>query len=283
MTSPLLRLVRQWIAGETAEEGIKRAKVTNSLGMLGLLNLLGEHIESREQVSVTLSEYSKLLDLIEESNVNSQISIKPTQMGLNLDFDFCLQNYLKILWEGRSHSNNWLWIDMENVPYTQKTIDLYKKVLGKHPNTGIAIQSYLKRSEDDLRALIPLGANVRLVKGAYNESPEFAFKERAQITDNFGRLMKLVFENGEKNFLAVATHDDKLTDLAKEAGKSGNVKFEFEMLMGVRDNLKLKLVSEHFQVREYIPFGPKWIPYFIRRVREKKSNILLFGRSIFTG
>ncbi|MDG6996022.1 MAG: proline dehydrogenase family protein [Nitrososphaerota archaeon] len=282
MPSPLLRLARQWIAGEKAEDGIKRVREANSRGILGLLNLLGEHIESREQIAGTLKEYSKLLDLIEDSKVDSQISIKPTQMGLNLDFDFCLANYMEMVEKCKTHSNNWLWIDMENVPYIQKTIDLYTRVLAKHPNTGIAIQSYLKRSEQDLQYLLPLGANVRLVKGAYNESPEFVFKDKKQISDNYGNLMRLMFERGDRNFVAVATHDGKLVDLAKDLGKSGKVRFEFEMLMGVRDNLKMELVSQHYQVREYIPYGPQWLSYSIRRIREKKSNILLLGRSIFT-
>lgn len=277
-----MRLARQWIAGEKAEDGIERVRKANSRGILGLLNLLGEHIESREQIGGTLKEYSRLLDLIEESKVDSQISIKPTQMGLNLDFEFCLANYLEMVEKCKTHSNNWVWIDMENIPYTHKTIELYTRVLAKHPNTGIAIQSYLKRSEQDLQHLLPLGANVRLVKGAYNESPEFAFKDKKQIADNYGNLLRLMFEHGDRNFVAVATHDGKLVDLAKDLGKSGKVRFEFEMLMGVRDNLKMELVSQHYQVREYIPYGPQWLPYSIRRIREKKSNILLLGRSIFS-
>ena len=282
MTSPLLRLARQWIAGETSEDGIKRVRAANERGILGLLNLLGEHIESKEQIALTLNEYSKLLDQIEESKVDSQISVKPTQMGMNLDFDSCVQNYLKIAERCRSHSNNWLWIDMENVPYTQKTIDLYAKVLGKYPNTGLALQSYLKRSEHDLLALLPLGANVRLVKGAYNESPEFAFKDKQKISDSYGNLLRMMFEKGDRNFVAVATHDSKLVELAKQLGKNSKVRFEFEMLMGVRDKLKTELVSQHYQVREYIPYGPQWLQYSIRRIKEKKSNILLLGRSIFS-
>lgn len=282
MASFLLRLARQWIAGERAEDGVKRAKEANSRGILGLLNLLGEHIENRDQIRATLNEYSKLLDLIDEERVSSQISIKPTQMGLNLDFDYCVQNYLEIAEKCRSHSNNWLWVDMENTPYTQKTIDLYSKVLAKYPNTGLAIQSYLRRSETDLKGLIPLGANVRLVKGAYNEPSEYAFKDKKAISDNYAKLLSMLFEQGARNFVAVATHDGRLVDLAKDLARKNNTMYEFEMLMGVRDKLKADLVSHKYQVREYIPFGPQWFQYSVRRMKEKKSNILLLGRSLFS-
>jgi proline dehydrogenase len=246
----LLRLARQWIAGETAQDGIERTKKANSRGILGLLNLLGEHIENKEQISYTISEYEKLLDLISENKVQSQISIKPTQMGLNIDFDYCVQNYLRMAESCKAHSDNWLWIDMENSPYTQKTIDLYSQVLSSYPNTGIAIQAYMRRSENDLREILPLGAKIRLVKGAYNEHPEVAFKDKNSVRENYSKLLEILFEQEEKNFIAVATHDNSLIEKSKKLSETEKGNFEFEMLMGVRDKLKLELVSEHYQVRE---------------------------------
>ncbi|HXQ93413.1 MAG TPA: proline dehydrogenase family protein [Nitrososphaerales archaeon] len=282
MAGILLRLARQWIAGETAQDGIERAKKANSRGILGLLNLLGEHIESKDQISNTLSEYEKLLDLISENKVQSQISIKPTQVGLNIDFDYCLKNYFQIAEACKAHSDNWLWIDMENSPYTQKTIDLYSKVLSSYPNTGIAIQAYMRRSEKDLKELLPLGAKIRLVKGAYNEHPEIVFKDKKAVRENFSKLQELLFAQQERNFFAIATHDSALIEKSKELSKTNKSDFEYEMLLGVRDKLKFELVSEHYQVREYIPYGPEWLPYSLRRIREKKSNIFLLLRSLFS-
>ena len=277
-----MRVARQWIAGETAQDGIERVKIANSKGILGLLNLLGEHIESREGVSATIKEYDTLLDLISESGVRSQISIKPTQMGLNLDFEYCVANHLHVAENCRSHSDNWLWIDMENSPYTQKTIELYVRVLDRYPNTGVAIQAYLKRSLDDLRLIIPHGSKVRLVKGAYNEPSDIALKGKEEIRNNYSCLLELLFSDPTNSFTAVATHDSALVEKAKNLAKESKANFEFEMLMGVRDSLKLELVSQHHQVREYVPYGPEWLPYSMRRMREKKSNILLLGRSLFS-
>ena len=279
----LLRLARQWIAGENAQQGIDQVKAANSKGILGLLNLLGEHVETREDIEATVQEYLKLLDLIDQAKVGSQISIKPTQLGLNVNFDYCLANYLKVAESCAGHANNYLWIDMENSLFTQSTFDLYTKILTKYPNTGVAIQSYLKRSEKDVKNLIPLGAKVRLVKGAYNESPDIAFKTKKDVTENYSKLLALLFTQSTKeNFIAVATHDSKMIERSKELAKENPAAtYEYEMLMGVRDNLKMELVAQGKQVREYVPYGPKWLSYSIRRIREKKSNILLLGRSLF--
>ena len=176
MTGFFQRLARQWIAGATISDGIDRAREANSRGVLGLINLLGEHIKNQEQIKTTIQEYSNLLEQIEQSKVKSQISIKPTQLGLALNYDNCLLNYLNIAEQCRSHSENWLWVDMENSPYIDKTIELYKRVLSKYPNTGIAIQAYLRRSETDVKGLLEVGAKVRLVKGAYNEPAGIALK-----------------------------------------------------------------------------------------------------------
>jgi proline dehydrogenase len=277
----LLRFARHWIAGENAESGIQRAEEANSRGVLCLLNLLGEEVESREKISDTVREYNRLLDLISEKKIRSHISVKPTQLGLNLEMDYCKRNYFEIAESCKNHDNNWLWVDMENSPYTEKTIQLYLEILNKYPNTGIAIQSYMKRSEQDLKRILPFGAKVRLVKGAYNESKDIVFKDKDMIRKNYAILMEMLF--CQENFFAVATHDSTLVDLAKDLSRTNPTSaFEYEMLLGVRDNLKSQLVSEKFQVREYIPYGPEWFPYSVRRLKEKKSNILLLGRSIFT-
>lgn len=167
-------------------------------------------------------------------------------MGLSVDFDYCLQNYLRVAQSCFEQGNNYLWIDMENSLYTELTINLYTKILSKFPNTGIAIQAYLKRSEQDIKDLIPLGAKIRHVKGAYNENPNIAFKSKKEVTDNYSRLLTLLFtESTQENFIAVATHDGKMIELSKDlARENAKPKYEYEMLMGVRDNLKSELVQK---------------------------------------
>lgn len=277
----LLKLARQWIAGESAEDGIKRARRANEKGILGLLNLLGEHVQERDQVHQTVSEYLNLLDLIEKDHVNSQISAKPTQLGINVDLDYCTRNYLEIAHSCSTHDMNWLWVDMEDSPYTDKTIQIYSHLVSAHPHSGIAIQSYLKRSVADVRSLLKMEGKIRLVKGAYNEPEEISFKGKERIRESYAQILETLFSGSQ--FFAVATHDDVLIERSKElSNQFGNRNFEFEMLMGVRDSLKYQLVAENYQVREYIPYGPQWLPYSIRRIREKKSNVLLLGRSIFS-
>jgi proline dehydrogenase len=285
LTSLLLRLAKQWIAGERAEDGINRVREANSRGILGLLNLLGEHIENREQIQSTVQEYIRLLELIDENHVSAQISVKPSQMGVALDSDYCFENFLKIAEACKSHSNNYLWLDMEDSKLTQKTLDLYVSLLKRYENTGLAIQAYLKRSETDLKYLMNFDCKIRLVKGAYNEPASIAFKGKEEIRKSYERLMSELFTNGRSGmFIAVATHDSRLVDFAKSLSKEcPSVPYEYEMLLGVRDNLKLRLVREGYQVREYVPYGPQWLPYSIRRLREKKSNIFLLLRSLVTG
>jgi proline dehydrogenase len=277
----LLKLARQWIAGENADDGIERVRRANARGILGLLNLLGEHVHERDQVQHTVLEYLRLVDLIEKGQVDSQVSAKPTQLGINIDYDYCLKNYLEIANACSTHENNWIWVDMEDSLYTDKTIQIYSQLVSVYPNSGIAIQSYLKRSIADVHSLLRIEGKIRLVKGAYNEKEEISFKGKERVRESYSQILETLFSGSQ--FFAVATHDDGLIEKAKELSKQfGNRNFEFEMLMGVRDSLKYKLVAERYQVREYIPYGPQWLPYSIRRIREKKSNVLLLGRSIFS-
>jgi proline dehydrogenase len=282
LTGLLLRLARQWVAGEKAEDAIARTKKANEKGVLGLVNLLGENIESREEIQKTVQEYLHLLDLIDENQVKAQISIKPTQMGLNVDSGYCEENYLAVTRACEKHKDDFLWLDMENSAYTQKTLDLYLKILDKHEQTGVAIQAYLKRTESDLERILPLGAKVRLVKGAYNEDSSIALKGKELVRKNYVKLLGILFSQKKQNFFAVATHDSAMITAAKELSREHNyADYEYEMLMGVRNNLKQELVVEGRQIREYVPYGPDWFPYSMRRMKEKKSNILLLARSVF--
>jgi proline dehydrogenase len=180
----------------------------------------------------------------------------------------------------RAASNNiFVWIDMESSTYTQDTIDIYLTIFKKHKNAGIAIQSNLIRSESDIRRIASFSGIIRLVKGAYDEKSDVAYSSRSDVTINFSKIMGFLFYRSL--FFAIATHDERLVYEAIEANKTHQKKIEFQMLLGVREELKNELVNKGFTVVDYIPYGKKWLPYSLRRIRERKQNILLIFRSIF--
>lgn len=280
MSSLLLGFARHWIAGETAADALTRTKDANSRRIAGIINLLGEQATGRDEVLRAVEEYSYLLKRIREEGIDSTISVKPTQLGLSLKKDFYYESLRTLVDEARAQKN-FVWIDMENSPYTQDTLDTYLQLLSTYENVGVCIQAYLKRSEDDVRVILARGGKIRLCKGAYGESREIAIKSRKEISANFARLMTILFEKGD-NF-AIATHDQELIEEALELSESFKPHFEFQMLLGVRDNLKDKLVAKGHHVSEYIPYGRNWLPYFLRRLRERKRNILLLLRSLVSG
>ncbi len=274
----LTRFARQWIAGETLDDAIARAKKENNAGIHAIINFLGEHVKDEAEADNNVEENLRILRAIEESKTNASLSIKLTQLGLDIDKNLCLSKVEKIVSDASS-KNIFVWIDMENAPYTQDTIDIYLEIIKKHKNAGIAIQANLRRSESDVARIAASIGIIRLVKGAYSEKMEIAYTSRSDITRNFSKLMAYLFYKSP--FFAIATHDDRLINEAIEANKTHQKRLEFQMLMGVRDELKRKLVKEGFTVVDYIPYGKNWFPYTTRRIRERKRNILLILRSVF--
>jgi len=274
----LIRFARQWIAGETLDEAIERARKANSNGLGAIINYLGEHVRDKEEAEANKNENFRILQAIKDNKINSSLSIKLTQLGLGIDKDLCLSNVEAIV--GRAALNNiFVWIDMESSTYTQDTIDIYLTIFNKYKNAGIAIQSNLLRSESDIHRIAASGGIIRLVKGAYNEKSDIAFSSRSDVTMNFSKIMGFLFYKSP--FFALATHDERLVDEAIEANKAHQKKIEFQMLLGVREELKNKLIEKGFTVVDYIPYGKKWLPYSLRRIRERKQNILLIFRSLF--
>ena len=274
----LIRFARQWIAGETLDDAIERAGRENKAGMGVVINFLGEHVREGAEAEMNLKENLRILESIERSNVKASLSIKLTQLGLMIEKNLCLSNVETIVSSAAS-KKLFVWIDMENSPYTEDTIGIYLEIFNKYKNAGIAIQSNLKRSENDIRRITSMGGIIRLVKGAYKENSEIAYLNRADVAINFSKLMGFLFYKSP--FFAVATHDDRLINEAIEANKAHKKKIEFQMLLGVRDELKHELVKKGFTIVDYIPYGKKWFPYSMRRIRERKRNILLIFRSIF--
>lgn len=276
----LFQIAKHWIAGETYEEAMERAEQSNANEMLGIINLLGEDVAAQEETAAATAEYLEILKAIDARKIRSCISIKPTQLGLSIDKKLFEDNLNSILGTAKL-LGNFVWIDMEGSPYTTDTIDSYLEFRKKFDNVGVAIQTYLKRSEEDVNRILDSKGMIRLVKGAYNEKPEIAFKNKKQINENFSKLMRMMFERGQG--FAIATHHEKLIEEAVELSRSRRVDFEFEMLMGIRDKKKIELAQRGYRVSEYIPYGKGWWAYSVRRIREHKSNIFLLARSLVNG
>jgi proline dehydrogenase len=271
------RIAKRWIAGYTLQDAIKAARNANERKMQALVNRLGEHTPDRNVIQQYVEEYLKLLEAIQSEKLQATISIKPSQLGLTADATLYRDNLLKILAKAEEEGR-FVWIDMENSPYTESTVDIYRELLDTHKDLGLCLQANMKRSESDLRDLLPRGGKIRLVKGAYPENGDVAFKRRSELNANYVRLMRILF--GQSKFFAIGTHDEKMINEAEKLSHDHNPSFEFQLLKGIRDDLKSRLLTDGFKVSEYIPYGPEWYNYSKRRMRERKRNILLLIRSI---
>ena len=277
----LYRVAKRWVAGYSANEAIRTALDTNFQKMSAILNFLGEDIADSKLVDMTVTEYLLLMDLMDKKKVRGCVSVKPTQLGLTIDYDICLQNFRKLATRARE-LGQFVWLDMESVKFTEDTIAIYLELYKQYRMIGIALQSYLRRSASDLLHIIECGGKVRLVKGAYRESEEDIFVTDEEVNANYLKLMKMLFEsnNNTNNYFAIATHNSSLIAEAIRMGKGKDMKFEFQMLKGIRDELKLELITKGFTVAEYIPYGSQWLPYSVRRIMERKRNLLLLARSL---
>ncbi len=281
----LFKVAKKWVAGYNISDAIAAAHNSNASGMQAILNFLGEDTTSEEIVNETVKEYSNLMDLLRVQKTDGCISVKPTQVGLAVDYDLCLRNFKELAKKAKS-LGIFLWIDMESIKFTENTISIYLEIFKEYKETGVAIQAYLKRSASDLLHILEQpggGGKVRLVKGAYHENEEHAFTSREDVNSNYSKLMKMLFEGA--SFFAIATHDSELVEEAvrlsdKRKKADTDMEFEFQFLMGIRDELKQSLVARKFKVSEYIPYGSQWLPYSVRRIRERKRNLLLLARSL---
>jgi len=279
----LFKISKRWIAGYSNTDAIAEARKSNQNGMSAIINYLGEANTERSQIDNSVSEYFTLLDLLKAKNVSGSISVKPTQIGLSVGYDICLENFTKIS-EKAKQSGHFMWIDIESSKFVEDTLSIYLEILRKNRDTGVAIQSYLRRSHSDLLHLMENSANLRIVKGAYSEEKNEAYQSNNEITQNFSALMKLVLkESSYKGIVAIATHDSKLVDEALSLSTKGSERMknlQFQLLKGIRDELKQQLVKKGYEVLEYMPYGEKWLQYSLRRIRERKRNIFLLARSL---
>jgi proline dehydrogenase len=282
---PARKLARRFTAGETLEEAIAAVQKLNRQGLQATLDHLGESVTSETEARDAATAILDLLDAIEDSGIQSGVSVKLTQLGLELSPALAAENLRRIVARA-SEAWRFVRIDMENAEYVQQTLDLFEALWAQYKNLGVVIQSYLRRSAADVERLVQLGASVRLVKGAYDESPEVAFVDKAEIDASFNQLMEQLFgEEAQANgvFPAIATHDAKLIDSTKAYADRGNVardSFEFQMLLGVRSRLQQQLVAEGYRVRAYVPYGDQWYPYLMRRLAERPANAYLLLRNL---
>lgn len=279
----LFKVSKRWIAGYYNTDAIEEARKSNKIGMSAILNYVGEDNTEKSQIDSSVSEYFALLDLLKSNNIRGSISVKPTQIGLSVGYDVCLENFRKIS-DKAEQSGHFMWIDIESSKFVEDTLSIYLEILRKNTDTGVAIQSYLRRSQSDLLHLMENSANLRIVKGAYSEEKDRAYLSNNEISQNFSRIMKLIFKEPSYNgIVAIATHDSKLIDETLTlSGKRSKImkNLQFQLLKGVRDDLKQQLVRKGYVVSEYIPYGKKWLQYSSRRIRERKRNIFLLARSL---
>ncbi|MCI0626225.1 MAG: proline dehydrogenase family protein [Acidobacteria bacterium] len=284
--SPLLNqllfpFARRFVAGRTIDEAVAAVCRLNATGISTTLDVLGENVSDCRAAGAAVACYLEALDRIQKEGLHSNVSLKLTQMGLDIDRDYCFANLSRIC-ERAAAGNNYVRIDMEGSAYTEKTLNFYYNLFGKHQNVGIVIQAYLHRSGQDVRRLIELGARVRLCKGAYNEPSSLALQAMPAIRQNFMNLAALLLQKG--NYPAIATHDDVLISWTKEYTAQQQIaqeRFEFQMLYGVRAATQRQLAAQGYRMRVYVPFGTHWLPYFYRRLRERKENVAFVLRNLF--
>jgi proline dehydrogenase len=273
----VLPLAKKWIAGVDMDSAMADAKKANAKGIGVIVNFLGEEIKDSTEADSHASEYLKLQQAISDGGINGFVSVKLTQLGLGSD-DQGMQARLEKIAANADRLGQHLWIDMEGSPFIDATLKTYLAALEKHPGLGVALQSYTRRSEADLKTILDAGGTVRLVKGAYRESADFVYPSREEVTASFTRCMEALFERGRG--FAIATHDSALVEKARTLSESKHPEFRFELLKGIRDELKDELVKSGFKVFEYLPYGDRWWAYSKRRITEHPSNIWLLLRSL---
>lgn len=268
----------RFVAGETIREAISKVKELNAQGLACTLDHLGEFVRSREEAIESADYCIKTLNAIHQAGVDSNLSLKLTQLGLDIDATMCHENMCRILECAKQYSN-FVRIDMEDYSHCQQTLTMLHELRKEYDNVGTVIQAYLYRSESDIKALqnVPL----RLVKGAYKESPKVAYPAKRDVDNNYKRIIKQHLVSG--SYTAVATHDEHIIDYTKRLVSKYDIpltRFEFQMLYGIRTQLQLSLAQEGYKMRVYVPYGNDWYAYFMRRLAERPANVAFVLKSM---
>lgn len=274
---------KRFVAGETAEDFLAAARAVNAQGFAVACGLLGEGVRSAAEADAAAKTYCELLETFALQSIDANVAFKITHVGLDIDPDLAFANASRIA-QAAAASGNTMRLDMEQSRYVDATLAIYRRLRERHENVGFVLQSYLRRSLDDLRALLPLSPNLRLVKGAYLEPPSLAFADKSEVDANYLRLLECALD--APGYTAIATHDRRIVEQALRLIEKRNLpkrgRFEFQMLYGISTPFAHELVRAGYRVRLAVPFGDYWFPYLMRRLAERPANLAFFLKGAFT-
>ncbi|MBZ5559642.1 MAG: proline dehydrogenase family protein [Acidobacteriia bacterium] len=285
-TAFVRRSVSTFMPGERLEDAMGASQTQQTQGIGTIFTKLGENVTKLEEADAVAQDYLDVLDKVHAAGLRAQISVKPTQLGLDLDKEICVR-HLQRLVDRAGERNNFVWIDMESSPYVDPTIDLFRRTRARSAHVGIALQAYLYRTEKDVESLVPLGSAIRLVKGAYLESPSVAFPKKADVDENFYKLScRMLQEDAQRagGLLHIGTHDPRLADRlttyidVRQVPKSA---YEFAMLYGIQRPLQQRLVQAGRPLRVLIAYGDYWFPWYMRRLAERPANVWFVVKNLF--
>ncbi len=280
------RSVVKFMPGETAEDAIRAAQGLKPAGLNTILTHLGENLRSLEEADGVRDHYLGVLDLVQSSGLDSQVSVKPTQLGYDQDPDRCFEHCLRLL-QKCAATNNFLWLDMESSKYVDGTLSLFKRLRANSPRVGVAVQAYLYRTAQDIEDLIPLGSAIRLVKGAYLEPPSIAFPKKQDVDKNYFKLAARMLQDDNTKpgaLLHIATHDigiqERLLELIADR-KVSQDRYELAMLYGIQQARQQQLGRMKIRTRCLISYGEYWFPWYMRRLAERPANVWFVARNMF--
>ncbi len=272
-------IASNFVAGETPDSALSHVDDINQQGVAGILNLLGEHYDDPEDVENDTMEYITLAEMIASRGTEACISVKPSQLGLDISDELFEENLGRVV----DAAECFVWIDMEDHTTTDTTLDAYEKfAIETDGNVGVCVQANLQRTGKDLKRLADLPGKVRLVKGAYDEPAEIAYKNKDTVDAVYRDLLEFAFREFDDG-VAVGSHDPEMIEYARELHEKYGTGYEIQMLMGVREKAQVELANEDITVYQYIPYGSRWVSYFYRRLRERKENFAFAARAIISG
>jgi proline dehydrogenase len=276
------KAVTRFMPGEDVGSALAAAEAQKIDGISAILTKLGENITVESEADLVARHYLDVLDQVKKRKLDAHISVKLTQLGLDISSKVAYNNLQRLIKKARAQGN-FVWIDMENSPYVDLTLNIYRKARSKYQNVGVCLQAYLRRTADDLESLLPLKPAIRLVKGAYAESDTVAFQKKAEVDDQYFKLAHRMLEAAPKQKLriGIATHDENLIERIQSLPHAA--KFcEFQMLYGIKKDLQLKLASQGFKMRVLISYGTYWFPWYMRRLAERPANVWFVAKNLFS-
>jgi proline dehydrogenase len=282
------KAVQRFMPGEDASQALEAARALQDNRIATILTQLGENVKDAGEADAVTRHYLQVLDRVKEQKLDAVISVKLTQLGLDLNADSCFTNVQRLV-ERAKELGNFVWIDMEGSAYTDATLQLYRRVRAQHANVGVCVQSYLYRTEKDLADLLTIAPVIRLVKGAYREPPALAYPRKKDVDANYFRLAQRFLDAEVRKAgtrVGFATHDLRLIQKIEELAQQVRIpkeSVEFQLLYGIQRPEQLRLAQAGYRVRVLISYGPQWFPWYMRRLAERPANLTFLMRNLFSG